>query len=74
MVINDTTGLHLAAGPYALFYSARMTKEEAETPAMWPKHFVVGVVLLPSIMSYLVSNPNKYAVYDPQPQRRTSSA
>ncbi|KAH6910678.1 hypothetical protein BKA70DRAFT_90896 [Coprinopsis sp. MPI-PUGE-AT-0042] len=38
-VLSDTTGLHLNAGPFLLFYSQHMSPEELHQPVHWPKNF-----------------------------------
>ncbi|TFK75592.1 hypothetical protein BDN72DRAFT_757458 [Pluteus cervinus] len=40
VVLNDTTGLHLGAGPFMIFYSRHMSDEELQEPVPWPQRLV----------------------------------
>ncbi|KAJ6537423.1 hypothetical protein DFH09DRAFT_1178175 [Mycena vulgaris] len=39
LVLTDTAGLHLGAGPYMLMYSRRQSEEEMKAPVAWPSVF-----------------------------------
>ena len=40
-VLTETTGIHLGAGPFALFYSRHVSDEVLREPLIWPAKFTV---------------------------------
>ncbi|KAF6751685.1 hypothetical protein DFP72DRAFT_906842 [Ephemerocybe angulata] len=43
IVLSDTTGVHLRAGPFMLFYSKYLPNEELRKPVVWPPNFTKSV-------------------------------
>jgi hypothetical protein len=42
IVLTDTAGIHLGAGPYMLFYSRTLSEEDETMPLPWPQPLKVN--------------------------------
>ncbi|RDX44562.1 hypothetical protein OH76DRAFT_1466134 [Lentinus brumalis] len=84
-VLTDSTGLHLAAGPYFLIYSRALPQEEEDAPAEWPvdiknnvKHNNQALFshLPPDVLSRVVdpNSPPSSPVIPPTPSEYTISS